>query len=136
MYTAVTGKCVSPKCSGLKFFSWKLEASATLLFRIAGGSWSTLRRKSRTLVKPSRFLIERNSEYHKKVERLYREKGLSLRRRVRKKATAVPRVALPRPSQPGRCYAMDFVHDRFATERRFKCLTMSGDCNGYLHRGL
>lgn len=62
---------------------------------------------------------------HKKVERLYREEGLSLRRRARKKTAAVPRVALPLPSQPGLCYAMDFVHDRLATGRRFKCLTMT-----------
>jgi putative transposase len=40
---------------------------------------------------------------HKKVERIYREEGLSLRRRARKKVTAVLRVALPRPSEPGRC---------------------------------
>lgn len=63
---------------------------------------------------------------HKKVERLYyRNEGLSLRRRRRKKAAAVPRVALPQPTQPGRCYAMDFVHDRLVTGRRFKCLTMT-----------
>lgn len=63
---------------------------------------------------------------HKKVERLYyHEEGLSLRRRRRKKAAAVPRVALPMPTQPGRCYAMDFVHDRLVTGRRFKCLTMT-----------
>jgi putative transposase len=62
---------------------------------------------------------------HKKVERLYREEGLSLRRRKRRKYTAVPRVALPKPNRPGRCYAMDFVHDRLATGRRFKCLTMT-----------
>ena len=36
---------------------------------------------------------------HKKVERIYREEGLSLRRRARKKATAVPRVALPLPTR-------------------------------------
>ncbi|MDP9132604.1 MAG: integrase core domain-containing protein, partial [Nitrospirota bacterium] len=42
-----------------------------------------------------------------------------------KKATAVPRVALPRPTRPGRCYAMDFVHDRLVTGRRFKCVTMT-----------
>ena len=52
---------------------------------------------------------------HKKVERLYREEGLSLRRRRRKKA-AVPRVALPIPTEPGRCFAMDFVHDRAKTK--------------------
>ena len=66
---------------------------------------------------------------HKKVERIYREEGLSLRRRARKKVTAVPRVALPRPSEPGRCYAMDFVHDRLASGRRFKCLTMTDLCS-------
>ena len=63
---------------------------------------------------------------HKKVERLYyRDEGLSLRRRRRKKAVAVPRVALPKPTQPGRCYAMDFVHYRLVRGRRFKCLTMT-----------
>lgn len=63
---------------------------------------------------------------HKKVERLYyRDEGLSLRRRRRKKAAAVPRVALPKPTHPGRCYAIDFVHDRLVTGRRFKCLTMT-----------
>ena len=63
---------------------------------------------------------------HKKVERLYyRDEGLSLRRRRRKKAAAVPRVALPKPTQPGRCYAMDFVHDRLVRGRRVKSLTMT-----------
>ena len=66
---------------------------------------------------------------HKKVERAYREEGLSLRRQARKKAMAVPRVALPLPSQPGLCYAMDFVHDRLANGRRFKCLTMTELCS-------
>ena len=67
---------------------------------------------------------------HKKVERLYyRDEELSLRRRRRKKAAAVPRVALPKPTQPGHCYAMDFVHDRLVTGRRFKCLTMTDPCS-------
>ncbi len=54
---------------------------------------------------------------------------MSLRRRRRKKLAAVPRVALPRPTQPGRCYAIDFVHDRLVTGRRFKCLTMTDLCS-------
>lgn len=66
---------------------------------------------------------------HKKVERIYREEWFSLRRRARKKATAVPRVALPLPGEPGRCYAMDFVLDRLANGRRFKCLTMTNLCS-------
>ena len=40
---------------------------------------------------------------HKKIERLYREEGLPLRRWARKKLTAVPRVALPLTREPGRC---------------------------------
>ena len=67
---------------------------------------------------------------HKKVERIYyRDEGLSLRRRRRKKLAAVPRIALPRPTQPGRCYAVDFVHDPLVTGRRFKCLTMTDPCS-------
>ena len=66
---------------------------------------------------------------HKKVERIYREEGLSLRRRARKKAVAIPRVAIPRPTGPGRCYAIDFVHDRLASGRRFKCLKMTDPCS-------
>jgi putative transposase len=67
---------------------------------------------------------------HKKVERIYyRDEGLSLRQRRRKKAAAVPRVALSRPTQPGRCYALDFVHDRLVTGRRYKCLTMTDPCS-------
>lgn len=67
---------------------------------------------------------------HKKVERIYyRDEGLSLRRRRRKKLAAVPRIALPRPTQPGRCYALDFVHDRLVTGRRYKCLTMTDPCS-------
>ena len=67
---------------------------------------------------------------HKKVERIYyRGEGLSLRRRRPKKRAAVPRVALPRPTQPGRCYALDFVHDRLVTGRRYKCLTMTDPCS-------
>jgi putative transposase len=66
---------------------------------------------------------------HKKVERLDREEGRSVRRRARKKATSVPRVARPRPSQPGLCDAMDLVHDRLAHGRRFTCVTMTDLCS-------
>jgi putative transposase len=63
---------------------------------------------------------------HQKVEWIYREEALLLRRRARKKSTSVPRTVLPMPTRPGLWYAMDFVHDRLANSRRFKCLTMSG----------
>ena len=66
----------------------------------------------------------------KKVERIcYRDEGLSIRRCRRKKVVAVLRVALPKPTHPGHCYTMDFVHDRLVTSRRFKCLTMTDFCS-------
>ena len=65
---------------------------------------------------------------HKKVERLYREEGLSLRLRKRKKYASVPRIPLPKPERPGQCYAMDFVHDQLANGRRFKALTIIDPC--------
>jgi putative transposase len=61
---------------------------------------------------------------HKKVERIYREEGLSLRLRERKKRAAMVRVPLPKRERPGQVYAMDFVMDRLANGRRFKCLTI------------
>lgn len=61
---------------------------------------------------------------HKKVERLYRQEGLSLRIRKRKKRAAMVRVPLPKPERAGQVYAMDFVHDRLANGRRIKCLTI------------
>jgi putative transposase len=67
---------------------------------------------------------------HKQVERLYyREEQLALQRRCPKTTVAVPRVALLRPTRPGLGYAMDFVHDRLVTGRRFKCLTMTDPCS-------
>ena len=41
----------------------------------------------------------------------------------------MPRLALPKPTQPRRWYAMDFVHDRLAKGRQFKCLTMTDPCS-------
>ncbi|MDQ6735954.1 MAG: hypothetical protein M3Z35_17880 [Nitrospirota bacterium] len=43
------------------------------------------------------------------MERLYREEGLSLRRRRQKKATAVPRSAVPTPTRPGVLCAMQWT---------------------------
>ena len=42
---------------------------------------------------------------------------------------ACPRVELPKPDLPGQVMAMDFVHDRLASGRKFKCLTMTDLCS-------
>jgi putative transposase len=61
---------------------------------------------------------------HKRVYRLYREAGLALRVRRRRRYAASPRVAVPRPTRPGQRWSMDFVHDHLASGRRFRVLTI------------
>lgn len=64
---------------------------------------------------------------HKLVLRLYREEGLAVRRRT-KKRVAVARVPLPRPVRPNERWSMDFVTDALADGRSFRCFTLVDDC--------
>jgi putative transposase len=61
---------------------------------------------------------------HKRVERLYREEGLSLRRRRTRKRRSHLRVVRERPSAANHTWAMDFVHDSLLNGRRFRALTI------------
>ena len=61
---------------------------------------------------------------HKRTERLYREEGLALRRRRRRKGASSVRVEPPMPQRPNEKWAMDFVHDSTADGRRFRVLVV------------
>jgi putative transposase len=62
----------------------------------------------------------------KLVHRLYREEGLAVRRRKRKRV-AVPRSPLAAPSGPNERWSVDFVSDALADGRRFRALTIVDD---------
>jgi len=62
----------------------------------------------------------------KLVWRLYREEGLALRRR-RKKRLAVPRRPLPVPTRCDDTWSLDFIHDRLSSGRSFRTLTIVDD---------
>lgn len=64
---------------------------------------------------------------HKKVLRLYREEGLGVSRRRRKKHTTIARVPLPKPTQRTERWTMDVVRDAFADGRAFRCFTLVDD---------
>ena len=64
---------------------------------------------------------------YKRVERLYREERLQVRRRKRKKVPVSERQPLFRPSAPNEVWSMDFVFDRTADARVLKCLTIVDD---------
>lgn len=62
----------------------------------------------------------------KLVQRLYREEGLAVRRR-RRKRVAVPRVPLALPAGPNERWSIDFVRDTLADGRAFRGLTIVDD---------
>ena len=61
---------------------------------------------------------------HKRVERLYREEGLSLRRRRRRKRLSHLRVARERPVAANQTWAVDFIHDSLISGRRFRAFVV------------
>jgi len=64
---------------------------------------------------------------HKRVYRLYREEGLSVRRRKRKRIGAVERQPLAIPSQTNQRWSMDFVSDGLDDGRKFRSLNIVDD---------
>ncbi len=64
---------------------------------------------------------------HKRVERLYAEADLQVRRRKRKKVPMSDRQPLNRPDAANEVWSMDFVFDRSADGRVIKCLTIVDD---------
>jgi putative transposase len=62
----------------------------------------------------------------KLVYRLYRELGLAVRRR-RRKRVAVARAPLAVPTGPRVRWSMDFVSDALASGRKFRALTIVDD---------
>ena len=64
---------------------------------------------------------------HKRVERLYAEENLKLKRRKRKKVPVGDRQPLFRPAAANEVWSMDFVFDRSADGRVVKCLTIVDD---------
>lgn len=64
----------------------------------------------------------------KRVYRLYREAGLAVRRRKRKRIGQVERKPLPKPMTANLSWSMDFVADGLADGRRLRCLNIVDDC--------
>lgn len=65
---------------------------------------------------------------HKKLYRLYREEGLSVRRRRGRKRARGSRTPMPVPLRPNDRWSMDFVADTFGASRRLRILAINDDC--------
>ena len=64
---------------------------------------------------------------HKRVDRLYAQAGLQVRKRKRKKIPLAERHPLQRPMAANQVWSMDFVFDRTAEGRSIKNLTVIDD---------
>lgn len=64
---------------------------------------------------------------HKRVHRVYREAGLQVRRRARKRLTRGERVPLARPTAPLERWSMDFMTDTLGDGRGFRTLNIVDD---------
>lgn len=64
---------------------------------------------------------------HKRVDRLYAEAGLQVKRRRRKKIPVSERHPLERPTTANQVWSMDFVFDRTGEGRSIKNLTVVDD---------
>jgi putative transposase len=64
---------------------------------------------------------------HKRVHRVYRDAGLQVRRRRRKRLTRGERVPLPALNQPRERWSMDFMADTLADGRGFRTLNIVDD---------
>jgi len=65
---------------------------------------------------------------HKRVYRLYREEGLAMRIRQRRRIRCSGAAVRPVASQPNQRWSMDFVSDCVSTDTVIRMLTIVDDC--------
>ena len=64
----------------------------------------------------------------KKLYRIYREEGLSVRRRRGRKRARGSRTPMPVPLRPNQRWSLDFLSDTFGACRKFRILAINDDC--------
>ena len=111
-----------------------LDINRSTLFYKQKSNNEDLRQKLRDLSKnKSRYgyrrlyILLRREGYkvnHKRVHRLYKEEGLSLRSKAGKKRAALRRKEQLTVNRQNEVWSMDFISDRLNNGRRFRALTI------------
>ena len=109
----------------------------TVRYRSRRADDGGLREKLRVLAQERRrfgyrrlhILLRRNGVLinRKKTQRLYREEGLTVRRRKGRKRAVGARMLPPVLALPNQRWSLDFVHDQLVTGRRFRVLNIVDD---------
>jgi putative transposase len=79
-------------------------------------------RRLHVLLRHEGYVVNR-----KKTQRLYREEGLSVRRRRGRKRATGARAPILVEAKPNARWSLDFVHDQFGSGRRFRILNVIDD---------
>jgi putative transposase len=103
-----------PECSGLR----------ERICELAGEKRRYGYRRIHVLLRREGWPVNRKRTY-----RLYREAGLGVRRRKRKRIGLFERKPLPKPSAVNRSWSMDFVSDGLCDGRKLRCLAIVDDCS-------
>jgi len=81
-------------------------------------------RRIHVLLRREGWPVNRKRTYH-----IYREAGLAVRRRKRKRIGLFERKPLPKPTRINISWSMDFVADGLCDGRKLRCLTIVDDCS-------
>lgn len=75
------------------------------------------------------ILLRRQGEVvnHKRVYRVYRDEGLDVRKKTRRKGVAQNRLPLMAPTQANERWSLDFVSDQLVGGQRFRILNVVDD---------
>lgn len=76
------------------------------------------------------IMLERKGMFtnEKKLYRIYREEGLSVRRRRGRKRARASRTPMPVPLRPNQRWSLDFLSDTLGACRKFRILAVNDDC--------
>ena len=69
--------------------------------------------------------VEGHAVNRKKTQRLYREEGLTVRKRKGRKRATGSRAPILIEARPNARWSVDFVHDQLSSGRRFRILNVS-----------
>lgn len=117
------------RLAGLAASSWYYRSRKTQPDRLRGRLRELAAKRPRFGYRRLHVLLRREGEQvnHKRVYRLYREEGLAVRKKQRKKLAGRNRVPMPLPSCANERWSMDFVFDTLVAGRSFRTLNIVDD---------